>query len=78
MAMVMVCYEFLGLFTEKKGKGCLSWPHRLQVAIGIAKAVDYLHHGTHKCVVHRDIKPSNVLLSRRKTAKVISLTANFR
>ncbi|GLJ38786.1 hypothetical protein SUGI_0790710 [Cryptomeria japonica] len=55
---------------EKKGKGCLSWPDRLQVAIGIAKAVDYLHHGTHKCVVHRDIKPSNVLLSRRKTAKL--------
>ncbi|KAH9316648.1 hypothetical protein KI387_025275, partial [Taxus chinensis] len=55
---------------EKKGKRCLSWPARLRVAIGIAKAVDYLHHGTHKCVVHRDIKPSNVLLSGRKTAKL--------
>ncbi|KAH9316643.1 hypothetical protein KI387_025270, partial [Taxus chinensis] len=55
---------------DKKEKGSLSWSARLRVAIGIAKAVHYLHHGTQKCVVHRDIKPSNVLLSSRNTAKL--------
>lgn len=53
-----------------KGKGSLSWNARFRVAVGIAKSVDYLHHGTHKCVLHRDIKPSNILLSSRKTAKL--------
>lgn len=53
-----------------KGKGSLSWSARFRVAVGIAKSVDYLHHGTQKCVLHRDIKPSNILLSSRKTAKL--------
>lgn len=55
---------------KTKGKGSLSWSARFRVAVGIAKAVDYLHHGTQKCVLHRDIKPSNILLSSRKTAKL--------
>ncbi|XP_057866806.2 probable serine/threonine-protein kinase PBL28 isoform X1 [Cryptomeria japonica] len=53
-----------------KKENSLSWSARLRVAIGIAKAVHYMHHGSKTCVVHRDIKPSNVLLSSRKTAKL--------
>lgn len=48
----------------------LPWSVRYKVAIGVAKAVAYLHNGTEKCVVHRDIKPSNILLSSKKTAKL--------
>lgn len=35
---------------------------RLNVAIDVASALDYLHHGYVKLVVHCDLKPSNVLL----------------
>ncbi|KAK1262983.1 putative receptor-like serine/threonine-protein kinase [Acorus gramineus] len=51
-------------------KSCLPWNARFKIAIGIARAVEYLHHGTDKCVVHRDIKPSNILLSSNKTPKL--------
>lgn len=50
--------------------GLLSWSVRYKVAIGVAHAVAYLHHGTEKCVIHRDIKPSNILLTSKKTPKL--------
>lgn len=53
-----------------KGSTTLAWSVRYKVAIGIARAVAYLHNGTERCVVHRDIKPSNILLSSKKTSKL--------
>eukprot|EP00268_Persea_americana_P000118 TRINITY_DN10052_c0_g1_i4.p1 TRINITY_DN10052_c0_g1~~TRINITY_DN10052_c0_g1_i4.p1 ORF type:complete len:562 (+),score=91.13 TRINITY_DN10052_c0_g1_i4:438-2123(+) len=56
---------------RKGGKvGLLSWSVRYKVAIGVAHAIAYLHHGTEKCVIHRDIKPSNILLTSKKTPKL--------
>lgn len=48
----------------------MPWEERYKVAIGVARAIQYLHFGTDKCVIHRDIKPSNILLSSRKNPKV--------
>ncbi|KAG4955173.1 Proline-rich receptor-like protein kinase PERK13 [Glycine soja] len=58
------------LHGRKKGSSPLPWSVRYKVAIGIAEAVAYLHHGTERCVVHRDIKPSNILLSSKKIPKL--------
>ncbi|KAH7556960.1 hypothetical protein JRO89_XS11G0018800 [Xanthoceras sorbifolium] len=60
------------LHDKKVVKGCstLPWSVRYKIALGIAKAVAYLHNGTERCVVHRDIKPSNILLSSKKTPKL--------
>ena len=43
---------------------------RLNVAIDVACALDYLHHDCEVPVVHCDLKPSNILLGEDMTAKV--------
>ncbi|KAL8476732.1 hypothetical protein ACS0TY_029149 [Phlomoides rotata] len=58
------------LHDKKRGGKGLPWSTRYKVAVGIAKAIEYLHNGTERCVVHRDIKPSNILLSSKNTPKL--------
>jgi Leucine-rich repeat (LRR) protein len=43
---------------------------RLETAIGVARALVFLHHECHPAVVHRDVKASNVLLDHDGRAKV--------
>ncbi|AES99562.2 probable LRR receptor-like serine/threonine-protein kinase At3g47570 [Medicago truncatula] len=47
---------------EGSGNHNLSLRHRVDIALDVAHALDYLHNGTEKSIVHCDIKPSNVLL----------------
>ncbi|XP_058087490.1 probable LRR receptor-like serine/threonine-protein kinase At3g47570 [Magnolia sinica] len=43
---------------------------RLNIAIDVASALDYLHHHSKIPIVHRDLKPSNVLLDDDMVAHV--------
>uniref|UniRef100_A0A7N0VA96 non-specific serine/threonine protein kinase n=1 Tax=Kalanchoe fedtschenkoi TaxID=63787 RepID=A0A7N0VA96_KALFE len=64
--------DFVALVYELMPNGSLeSWLHgsrvlnlsqRLDVAIDVASALEYLHHDCEPPVVHCDLKPSNVLL----------------
>ncbi|KAK4487813.1 hypothetical protein RD792_005493 [Penstemon davidsonii] len=43
----------------------LTWEIRMNIIIGTAKGLAYLHEGLEPKVVHRDIKTSNILLDRQ-------------
>ncbi|XP_042482646.1 probable LRR receptor-like serine/threonine-protein kinase At3g47570 [Macadamia integrifolia] len=46
----------------------LNLVQRLNIAIDIATALDYLHHHCHTPIIHCDLKPSNILLDGDLTA----------
>ncbi|XP_008385914.1 probable LRR receptor-like serine/threonine-protein kinase At3g47570 [Malus sylvestris] len=48
----------------------LSFIQRLDIAIGVASALDYLHHHCETAIVHCDLKSSNVLLDEDMVAHV--------
>ncbi|KAL8259793.1 hypothetical protein R6Q59_027746 [Mikania micrantha] len=73
--MVLV-YEFMpnGTLEDHLHRGGteLSWLQLLNICIGAARGLDYLHTGTstQHGVIHRDVKTSNILLDSNFAAKI--------
>ncbi|XP_030529949.1 receptor-like protein kinase 5 [Rhodamnia argentea] len=48
----------------------LDWPTRLQIALGAAKGLCYMHNDCSPPIIHRDVKSSNILLDSEFNAKI--------
>ncbi|CAM0901796.1 unnamed protein product [Alopecurus aequalis] len=48
----------------------LSWKKRLNIALDVARGMEYLHTLAQQCYIHRDLKSANILLGDDFRAKV--------
>ncbi|CAL9090645.1 unnamed protein product [Musa acuminata var. zebrina] len=48
----------------------LSWKKRLNIALDVARGIEYLHNFANQCFIHRDLKSSNILLGDDYRAKI--------
>ena len=68
-------YEFLPNDSLEKfislvdSNNSLGWEKLQDIALGIAKEIEYLYHGCDQQILHFDIKPHNILLDQNFNPK---------
>jgi interleukin-1 receptor-associated kinase 1 len=68
MMMTLICLMVQDYANH--GREPLDWESRLNIAIGSARGLSYLHHDCIPHIIHRDVKCSNILLDEDMEAHV--------
>ncbi|KAL8538021.1 hypothetical protein ACS0TY_000106 [Phlomoides rotata] len=55
---------------SRENTNCLSWERKHEIAVGVARGIEYLHRGCDIQILHFDIKPHNILLDDKFTPKI--------
>ncbi|KAM3371014.1 hypothetical protein ACQJBY_018396 [Aegilops geniculata] len=83
-AEMILVYEYMEKGTVRShlygsDEPALSWKQRLEVCIGAARGLHYLHRGYAENIIHRDVKSTNILLGSDggSTGAVIAKVADF-
>nr|XP_015879948.2 LEAF RUST 10 DISEASE-RESISTANCE LOCUS RECEPTOR-LIKE PROTEIN KINASE-like 2.4 [Ziziphus jujuba var. spinosa] len=60
------------IFNQENGSTsrCLEWKTLYEIALGIARGLEYLHRGCGTRILHFDIKPQNILLDKDFCPKI--------
>ncbi|XAR71650.1 Glycerophosphodiester phosphodiesterase [Bertholletia excelsa] len=58
------------IFSENSESPSLGWEKLQDIALGVARGIEYLHQGCEKRILHFDIKPHNVLLDQNFNPKI--------
>ncbi|KAJ7539183.1 hypothetical protein O6H91_11G079900 [Diphasiastrum complanatum] len=58
------------LHERSGGAEALDWPLRLNIALGMARGLKFLHHNCSPPIIHRDMKASNILLNENFEARL--------
>ncbi|CAO2825384.1 unnamed protein product [Amaranthus hypochondriacus] len=56
--------------SRQKSNQLLSWESLFEIAVGIARGLEYLHRGCNMRILHFDIKPQNILLDENYCPKI--------
>ncbi|XP_077229860.1 rust resistance kinase Lr10-like [Tasmannia lanceolata] len=70
-------YEFMPneslekfIFSANAKNTMLGWEKLLDIGIGVARGIEYLHQGCEQRILHFDIKPHNILLDHNFNPKI--------
>ncbi|KAL2529621.1 G-type lectin S-receptor-like serine/threonine-protein kinase [Forsythia ovata] len=70
----LLVYEYMNRGSLDKtlfGNGAvLEWQERVEIAVGVARGLAYLHSGCEQKIIHLDVKPENILLHDHFLAKI--------
>ncbi|KAL8538010.1 hypothetical protein ACS0TY_000097 [Phlomoides rotata] len=55
---------------SRENTNCLSWERKHEIAVGVARGIEYLHRGCDIQILYFDIKPHNILLDDKFTPKI--------
>ncbi|XP_073310147.1 rust resistance kinase Lr10-like [Primulina huaijiensis] len=58
------------IYSEKTKGSSLSWDRKYEIAVGVARGIEYLHRGCDIQILHFDIKPHNILLDDNFNPKI--------
>ncbi|XP_021898510.1 L-type lectin-domain containing receptor kinase S.6, partial [Carica papaya] len=76
-AELVLVYEYLPngsldkiLHHRSSSEILLSWQQRLNILVGVASALSYLHEECERQIIHRDVKTCNIMLDAEFNAKL--------